>query len=105
MFITESTQDESLCQHRGTPPGNDAEQIPQPDLFQASDAAHAQPTDLEQKEDLLAVTELKIRNLRRSLISVPVQDIQRIVEINDKIRVLESDIHHLSQELLQASNP
>ena len=105
MFITENTQDESLRQQTGTLPGNDAEQIPQPDLFQASDTAHAKPTDLEQKEDLLAVTELKVRNLRQSLISVPVQDIQRIVEINEKIRVLESDIHDLSQELLQASNP
>lgn len=103
MFITEDTQGEIHDRQAGMPSGNDEETIPQPDLFSISQASsiHQAQCEYEQNEDLLAVTQLKMKNLKRTLVEVPVEDIQRIVEINDRIRMLETDIQQLSETLLQ----
>lgn len=91
MFITEGAQDAPLSQ-----------KAPQQDLFLPSPTGKKeQQNDLERKQDLLAVTQLKIRNLKRTLITVPIGDMQKIMEINDKIRILESEIQTLSEELFK----
>ena len=71
---------------------------PQPDLFDQAYYVFDNNNDIIKNRDLLAIANRKLDNLRRRLLGVPIQDINRIMEINQEISDLEGNIERLAQQ-------
>lgn len=71
---------------------------PQQDLFTQAHYVFDSDSDIVKNQDLLAIAERKLQNLRQKLIQVPMQDISRIMELNQEIQQLELSIETLRKQ-------
>ena len=82
----------------GTFIGKSESHLPQQDLFDQAHYVFDNDSDMVKNLDLLAIANRKLRNLRQKLISVPMKDIDRIMELNEEILQLELNIEKLKQQ-------
>lgn len=73
---------------------------PQQDLFTQAHYVFDSDSDIVKNQDLLAIAERKLQNLRQKLIQIPMQDINLIMELNQEIHELEQNIERLRQQNL-----
>ncbi len=72
----------------------------QPDeqLFRQAHYVFDSSNDVVKNLDLLAIMRRRLLNLRRELVNVPVQQMERIMEINRQIQVLEHNISEIQNQ-------
>ena len=76
---------------------------PQKDLFEQAHYIFDNHSDIVKNQDLLAIAQRKLRNLRGELISVPIKDITKIMELNQRIAQLEQSIEELRSQGLKVA--
>ena len=76
---------------------------PQKDLFEQAHYVFDNQSEIIKNQDLLAITKRKLRNVRNQLIDIPMQDISKIMELNQRIEQLEKSIEELRNQGLKAA--
>lgn len=77
---------------------------PQQDLFDKAHYVFDDQSEIVKNQDLLAIAKRKLVNLRKELLGIPMKDITRIMEMNQRIEQLEENIEDLmNQGLKEAS--
>ena len=71
---------------------------PDEQLFNQAHYVFDDHNDVVKNLDLLAIMRRRLLNLRRELVNVPVKQMERIMEINRQIRVLEQNIVEIQNQ-------
>ena len=71
---------------------------PDEQLFRQAHYVFDNNSDVVKNLDLLAIMRRRLLNLRRELVNVPVQQMEKIMEINRQIRVLEQNIVEIQNQ-------
>ena len=71
---------------------------PDEQLFNQAHYVFDDHYDVVKNLDLLAIMRRRLLNLRRELVNVPVKQMERIMEINRQIRVLEQNIVEIQNQ-------
>ena len=73
--------------------------VPDESLFNQAHYVFDSNSDVVKNLDLMAIMQRKLKNLRAELVKVPVQHIDRIMELNRQIQELEQNIAELQKQV------
>jgi len=73
--------------------------VPDESLFDQAHYVFDSNSDVVKNLDLMAIMQRKLKNLRAELVKVPVQHIDRIMELNRQIQELEQNIAELQKQV------
>ena len=65
---------------------------PEEHLFRQAHYVFDNNSDVVKNLDLIAVMQRRLQNLRKELVNVPVQQMEKIMELNQRIHQLEQDL-------------
>ena len=71
---------------------------PEEHLFQQAHYVFDSNSDVVKNLDLVAIMQKRLKNLRQELVNVPMQQMEKIMDLNRRIRELEQNIAELQKQ-------